>query len=110
MATEDAYEGHRVCSAYFSNDTPEPGTVAYSSLCWPKDKKELKVYFDAMGKIPIWRLNDPLQTPIVPEIILEWANLWSKDKRSSVPRFIKADDKRNSDIRVLLTGKFLITL
>ena len=108
MATEDEYEGRRVCSAYFSDDTPKPGTAAYSSLCWPEHKKELKVYFEAEeGKILTWRLNDQLQRLIGPEIILEWANLWSSDTRSSVPKFIETDDKRNSDIRVLLTGKCL---
>ena len=101
MTTEDECKGHRACSAFF--DTSKPGTAAYSSLCWPKGKKELKVYFE--GRIPTWRLNDNIERFIVPEIILNWANLWSKETRSSVPKFIETKDKGNSDIRVLLTGE-----
>ena len=104
MATEDKYEGHSPCSAYFSDDTPEPGTAAYSSLCWPKDTKKLKVYFEVADVLPTWLSKDKKRY-IGPEIILKWANLWSKAPRSSVPKFEETKDKENSDIRVLLTGE-----
>ena len=104
MATEDEYKGCRACSAYF--DTPKPGTAAHSGLCWPKDKKELKVYFEVTGELPTWPLKDKKRY-IGPGIILNWANLWSKDK-PSVPRFIETEHKGSSDIRVLLSGERLI--
>ena len=67
----------------------------------------MQVYF--MNNLPNenWRFENE---PITKDKILEWANEWSTfptpdlPDGNPVPKFVRVDEKTNSDIRVKFTG------
>lgn len=69
----------------------------------------MQVWFT--NRIPDWRYND---NPITKEKILDWANKWSTFKvpngnPNPVPKFVEAENKMSSDIRVEFGGKYIHT-
>lgn len=69
----------------------------------------MQVWFT--NRIPDWRYNDD---PITKEKILDWANKWSTfevpdENPNPVPKFVVAENKTSSDIRVEFGGKYIHT-
>ena len=102
-----------ICNTFSSKVTIElagsAGAPVYRNLRWPIAKRELKVFFDVIPnkegekKMPTWRMKStPLKLVINPTDILDWANIWSS-LGGSIPKFVKTDNKDDSDIRVLLS-------
>ena len=106
---------HAACNTIFCPEVnpmfSTAGGVIFPRLHWPLGKK-LRVYFRAKrDRFPTWRMeSDPRAELITSDKILDMANIWRRCGGDTIPEFVKTENKPESDIRVLVSGKHLAHL
>ena len=113
-AKSEEHEISFICTTFSSSTVPKLSeskrAPIFVKLRWPEGKTELKVFFKAKPnekkeeKMPTWRMiSAPLQPLLNPPDLLNWANIWNSFGENSIPKFVRARNEENSDIRVLLS-------
>ena len=110
MADDDPIKPYTACNTIFRLEVNPTfraaGGVIYPRLYWPPGKK-LRVHFRVHKKFPTWRMesSNPRAELITSDTILNMANIWKHCGGDSIPEFVKTENKQESDIRVLVSGK-----
>ena len=99
-----------VCNTIFHPKAfSDAGGVVYLHRRWPKKKKTLRVHFSLPVFHPIWKIDG---VPVNSLSILEIANIWRRRSEThnedtcTIPEFVMAESRVESDIRVLLSSKY----